>query len=578
MATAQSEELYKSFLTKDDFFGYEDPEKYAKYIPKLEAYRQRLADAIPKELATTLPKPRDELIAEQFDAVDYLYKAKLLSPKEFEITDTPAATLLQNIASGKWTSVEVFKAFAKRAILAHQFTNCAMEFFVDEGLKRAEELDAYYKEHGKTMGPLHGMPISVKEHVAYKGKPLHACYVGLIDNIATEDSVGLQIMKKMGAVFYVRTSQPQTLMQLDSGNNFTGLTKNPFNLLLSSGGSSSGEGALVAFGGSVIGLGSDIGGSIRAPAAYSGCHGFRPTTRRISLMGGASALGGQESVPAVAGPFARTVDDIDLWMKHYINDGKPWDYDTWSIPMPWREVTKPNAKDITIAVIRDDGLVRPSPPIRRGLNEVVSKLKAAGVNVIEFTPPNTKLAYETINNMYTCDGNYKQREMLAESGEPLTKLTKWNLNFGQGSKHYTVYENRSLNVIRDELRTEYNDYMVKNKVDFILSPAYNNVAPHSEEVYNWSYTALFNILDLPTLAFQTGLRQDPELDVWTEEDKKHVYRSDLEQLENENYKPDEFKGAPIALQLSARRYFDEEVIGAGKLIVDDILKVDLLKQ
>ena len=91
----------------------------------------------------------------------------------------------------------------------------------------------------------------------------------------------------------------------------------------------------------------------------------------------------------------------------------------------------------------------------------------------------------------------------------LTKLTKWNLNYGEGAKHYDVASNRELNVTRDQLRDQYNDFMVQNKVDFILSPTYNNVAPHSEEVYNWSYTSLWNILDFPTLSFQTGIFQDP---------------------------------------------------------------------
>ncbi|CAK9442330.1 uncharacterized protein LODBEIA_P60730 [Lodderomyces beijingensis] len=569
--------LFEAHLTKEDFAGYEDADKFKEYIPKLEAYRKRLADAVPAEITATLPKAVEELQKEQFNAVDYLYKEKLLTPQEFEYTDAPVKTLLAKIASGEWTAVDTYKAFAKRALLAHAFTNCAMEFMLDDGLQKAEELDAYYKEHGKTVGPLHGLPVSLKEHINYKGHITHASFVSNIDNIAEESSVSVQLLGKLGAIFYVRTNQPQTLMHLDSQNNYTGLTKCPYNLLLSSGGSSSGEGAICAYGGSVVGIGSDIGGSIRAPAAYSGCHGLRPTTKRISLLGGVSALGGQESVPAVAGPMARSIDAIELWMKHYINDGKPWDYDPWANRIPWREVEVPKAEDLTIAVIRDDGLVRVSPPIRRGLDQVVEKLKAAGVKILEFTPPKTDVAYQTINKMYNCDGNYMQGSYLKKSGEPLAKLTKWNLNYGDGAKMYNVAENRQLNMTRDNLRNEYNDYFVANNVDFVLSPAYNNVAPHSEEVYNWSYTALWNILDFPTMSFQTGLKQDPELDVWTEEDKNYTYRSDLEQLENENYKPDEFKGAPIALQLTGRRYFDEEVVAASKLIVDDILKVDLLK-
>ncbi|KAI3406590.1 hypothetical protein KGF56_000722 [Candida oxycetoniae] len=569
---------FEQFLTKDPLDNYGDIELYkSKYLPLIKKYNQRLEENILDEYKIDLPKPRDELIAEQFDAVDYLYKAKLLTEREFEITDSSATKIVSEIANGNWTCAEVFTAFAKRATIAHQFTNCAHELFTKEGLERAKELDEYYKANGKTVGPLHGLPISLKEFISLKGKVTHGGYAAFVENIAEDDSVTAKILKDAGAVYYIRTTQPLTLMQLDSENNYSGFTKNPFNLLLSSGGSSSGEGAVVSFGGSTLGVGSDIGGSIRSPAGFSGCHGFRPTTRRISNFGNVANYTGQESVSPVTGPLGRSVSDIELFMKTYINEGKPWNYDTWSIPMLWRDVPKPKADQLTIGVVRDDGFVRPSPPIRRGIDVVVSKLEAAGVKVVPFVQKNAKLAYETVHKMYTCDGNDESRSLIAKSGEPIPKLTKWSLNYGDGARVYTAAENRHLNTIRDDLREEYNKFFMDNKVDFILSPLYNNVAPHSGEVYNWSYTSIFNILDLPTLAFQTGLRQDPELDVWTEEDKKHVYRSDLEQLENENYKPDEFKGAPIALQLSGRRYFDEEVLASARLIIDDILKVDLFK-
>ncbi|RLV92880.1 hypothetical protein JA1_002882 [Spathaspora sp. JA1] len=567
---------FESFLVTDPLDNYEDPEKFKEWIPKIEKYRQDLATSIPAELPVKLPKPVEELIDEQFNAVQYLYDAKLLTPEEFAITDTSAVELVNKIAKGELTSAEVYHAFAQRAVIAHQFTNCALDFFLPEGLKRAEELDAYFKEHGKTVGPLHGLPISLKEHMNYRGRITHGGYVSELDNVTAEHGVTAQILENLGAVFYVRTNQPQTLMHLDSGNNITGLCKNPFNLLLSSGGSSSGEGAITGFGGSALGVGSDIGGSIRSPAAYSGSIGLRPTSKRISGMGAVSGGAGQESVPAVLGPLGRSVEDIGLWMDSYINQGKPWELDASLLPMPWRKVEKPSIKDLTIAVIRDDGLVRVSPPVRRGLNETVEKLRAAGVKIVEFTPPNTKLAYETVHKMYSCDGNYMQRKMLSKSGEPLTKLTKWSLNYGDGAKNISCSENRKLNIIRDDLRQEYTEYLIKNKVDFILSPAYNNVAPHSEEVYNWSYTSLFNILDLPTLVFQSGVFQDPNVDKWTEEDLKYKYRSPLEQMENENYIPEEFIGAPVGLQLSGRRYFDEEVVAAGKAVVE-VLGVDLFK-
>lgn len=227
--------------------------------------------------------------------------------------------------------------------------------------------------------------------------------------------------------------------------------------------------------------------------------------------------------------------------------------------------------------MRDDGVCRVTPPIRRGLNEVVEKLKLAGVEIVEFVPKNGRLAYDVAVKLSNCDGNRALREAFSASGEPLPRLTKWYLNLGDGEREYTVSENRKLNAIRDNLRQEYSDFLIENGIDFFLGPAYNSVAPKEEEVYNESYTLIYNLLDFPSLVFQTGLFQDPKVDVWNEEDMKYEYRSGMEELENRGYDPSQFIAAPIALQLSGRRYCDEEVVAASEVIVN-FLGVDLLKR
>lgn len=130
----------------------------------------------------------------------------------------------------------------------------------DRSLERAHYLDTYFEQHGTPIGPLHGLPISVKEHIGIKGLRLHGSYISSWDRVANEDAHILQILANAGAIFYVRTTQPQTIMHLETSSNFYGTTVNPYNSDLSSGGSSGGEGALVALGGSCLGIGSDVGG------------------------------------------------------------------------------------------------------------------------------------------------------------------------------------------------------------------------------------------------------------------------------------------------------------------------------
>ena len=121
----------------------------------------------------------------------------------------------------------------------------------------------------------------IQEHIGLKDKICHTGYVAWIKNIAPDDALLVQLLKKAGAIILVRTNEPQTLMHGDTNNVIYGKTVNPNNRLLSAGGSSGGEGASIRLRCSAIGIGTDIGGSIRIPALMCGVYGFRPTALRM---------------------------------------------------------------------------------------------------------------------------------------------------------------------------------------------------------------------------------------------------------------------------------------------------------
>lgn len=129
-------------------------------------------------------------------------------------------------------------------------------------LKCAESLDKHLAVNpGKLIGPLHGLPISIKGSIALKGLRMHSGWVSWWDKDQPDsDALITEILKNAGAVFHARTTVPQGMMQLETHSNLFGTTTNPYNSELSSGGSSGGEAALVCMGGSVLGIGSDIGG------------------------------------------------------------------------------------------------------------------------------------------------------------------------------------------------------------------------------------------------------------------------------------------------------------------------------
>ena len=163
--------------------------------------------------------------------------------------------------------------------------NCVTELLPERALERARTLDDFYKQHGKPVGPLHGLPISVKEHIAMKGLSWSAGFAAWYDRLAEEDATLLKLLWRAGCVFYARTTEPQLLMHLETSSNLYGTTVNPYNRTLTAGGSSGGESALLALRGSCLGIGTDIGGSVRSPAANCGIYSLRCTTHRIPSGG-----------------------------------------------------------------------------------------------------------------------------------------------------------------------------------------------------------------------------------------------------------------------------------------------------
>lgn len=170
---------------------------------------------------------------------------------------------------------------------------------------------------------------------------------------------------------------PQTGMALETVSNLWGRTLNPFNAKLGAGGSSGGDGALVAMRGSPIAPSSDIGGSIRVPAAYNGLCGIRPTSLRIPKGGWESTITGQISIRDSSGPVCHSVEDIRLFME-VINAGYPSNrYDVSSVPTPWRHVSVPQRK-IAVGIMNWDHVVMPHPPILRALDRTKQMLIKAG--------------------------------------------------------------------------------------------------------------------------------------------------------------------------------------------------------
>lgn len=188
-------------------------------------------------------------------------------------------------------------------------------------------------------------------------------------------------------------------MAMDTSSELYGTTVNPYNSALTCGGSSGGEGALLALRGSPLGIGSDTGGSIRQPAGLNGLYGLKPTSGRLSLYGMSGLFAGREQIPSCIGPMCPNLYGIELFMK--VAAGARLDRMDQSMPpLGWRDhidfLEKSDGKrKLKVGVMWDDGIVTPHPPVRRALREMVEKLRAHDdVEVVDFQPYKHELGLE----------------------------------------------------------------------------------------------------------------------------------------------------------------------------------------
>lgn len=431
--------------------------------------------------------------------------------------------------------------------------NCITELLPERAIARAKYLDDFLTRHKKPIGPLHGLPISVKEHIQMKGLGLNIGFVSWWGRKAEEDAHLLEILWEAGCVFYVRTTEPQALMHLETSSNLYGVTTNPFNRNLSAGGSSGGEGALMGLRGSCLGIGSDIGGSIRSPAANCGVYGLRPTSYRLPLDGFMATMMGSEQIVPVSGPFSTTLEGVKLFMKTIIA-AKPWLSAPSLVPFPWRDqyshLETRNGKKLKVGVMWEDEVVRPHPPVRRALREVVEKLRAIDtIEVVDWKPLRHAEAWDIIARLYFCDGAAEEIQSIEESGEPFRPLSTHILKDNPYVKRLSIEELWYWTLRREAYRKEYaevwndtantkpaaDDFSSggggsAQPVDVILCPATPGASSRLDTAKYWCYTSQWNLLDYPALVFPVS-KVDPQIDladqVFESKNEQDVYNHKL---------------------------------------------------
>jgi len=307
-----------------------------------------------------------------------------------ELTHLTALQLAASVAKREVSAVEVIEAHLARIEAVNPSLNAVVMVLADSARAEAKALDARLAA-GQTVGPLAGVPLSVKENIDMAGLPTTWGVPALADAVVPVDAPIVERMRAAGAIPIGRTNLPDMALRISTDSSLHGLTRNPWHPGRAAGGSSGGEGAALATGMSAIGLGNDIGGSLRSPANCCGIVSIRPSRGRVPDAGLVptedSLLAGQEM--NVQGPMARTVGDVRLGLS-VLNGHHP--RDPWSVDVPL-EISRPLAK--RVAVVPEPPGGSTDPEVAAAVRSAADYLADAGYEVKEIVPPDYEEAFAT---------------------------------------------------------------------------------------------------------------------------------------------------------------------------------------
>ncbi|KAL6242382.1 hypothetical protein RBB50_010521 [Rhinocladiella similis] len=531
--------------------------------------RQAQLSAIPEEW-------RMKSIPPDFKDSRYVIeRCGLLTPQEVEITSTIGARkILRRYEDGSWTCESVVRAFCKRAALATQLVNCCTELMFEEAIAQARDLDRWYADTGEFVGPLHGIPISLKDNHIVRGHDTTLGWVGLIGQPAEADELTVQQYRALGAIVYCKTNVPQSLMMSDSYNHVWGQSVNSLHKALISGGSSGGEGALVGARGSVLGIGTDIGGSIRIPAALQGLYGLCPSVGRVPYS--QSAKDQKYIIRPVAGPMSNSLGSIELFMEAYLSL-EPWNSDPSILPIPWRselDEQVQNKERLRIGWIVDDGAVKPHPPIARAVREVVERLKQAGHEVVEWDARDHEPAYYDLwVKAVLADGGKRFEGLCKMVDEPLIQ----GMLVGTEETLLSPEERMDLSDLIHEYKKAYLNRWTESGIDALIMPVTPWVGMRPKV---WvksqqyvGYTALWNMLDYSVLTMPVGnvdhVLDDPRRnDEWkAHEAQTRGFSDDFNyKMYQELWDDGVVQGLPVNIQIVTGRFGEEKAVGVAKVL------------
>ena len=420
-----------------------------------------------------------------------------------DLTFFAAVEMARQIREKKISATELAEAHLAKIERLNPKLNAFVQVDAERVRREARQADAALMS-GQGLGPLHGVPISIKSSIDVAGMKIESGTRLRAGNAATEDAPLVARLRKAGAIVLGVTNTPELLMAWETDNLLYGRTNSPWDLERTPGGSSGGEAAAIASGMSAGGVGSDGGGSIRVPAHFSGICGLKPTPGRIPATGHFPESGGPFALIGVVGPMARTVADLKILFE--VMQG-PDDGDTCAAPVPLRWPSVDEVKRLKIGYFEDDGRTPVTPEIRAAVRTAAEALAGAGFQVEPFRPDGLEEARILWKKFFVKMGGMLIGPMFTGREHDQNPILKQFLEWSAAEPSLSGTGVLDAWIRRDAVRAAFLAQMRQYPI-LLCPPAAIPAFRHGERSWKiegkmvhyldaWSYTEWFNLLGNP---------------------------------------------------------------------------------
>jgi len=421
-----------------------------------------------------------------------------------------AISMAEQIRQKKLAPMELVEAHLARIEKLNPKLNAFVQ--VDAEAARRQARAAQDAVAGnENLGPLHGVPVSIKSSIEVQGLRCEAGTKLRAGLVAAQDAPLVSRLRKAGAIILGNTNTPELLMAWETDNLLYGRTNNPWDLSRTPGGSSGGEAAAIAAGCSAGGVGSDGGGSIRVPAHFSGICGLKPTPGRIPATGHFPSSVGPFALLGVVGPMARTVADLKVLFE--VMQG-PDDGDPSTAPVPVCWPSRDALKRLRVGYFEDDGRTPVTAETRAAVRTAAEALRRAGFEVRRFRPEGLEAARQLWWQLFGIAGGMLLGPLTKGREADLSPMLKQFASWVAAEPSHTGQTLLDTWIMRDVVRMQVLSQM--REYPILLCPVASIPAfRHGERSWNidgqtaqyldaWSYTEWFNLLGTPAAVVPVG--------------------------------------------------------------------------